>query len=579
MIHSIKNRQYVFDILFILLIGFIFYFLFIDHYMLSYPDEGRYASIAQEMLMRGEWITPYQNGILFMDKPIFFYWIQIAFMKIFGINESAVRLVPVFFGLLGIVITYITSITLFNRRVAMLASFILMTSPLYFMLSHYVNMDLTVAVLISGALSFILMALQTNCSPKKRQLFCYIAYMLAGLATLTKGLIGIVFPMMIVGMWIFIFNEWKQLKKLHLLSGVLIILLLTLPWYIAMQYQHPNFFHYFFIVQHLNRYVNNGFNMRNPFYYYIIVICIGFFPWVVFFPQSGHWIIKKLRLYKQAKIEWFLVLWIVLIIIFFSIPASKISSYILPIFPPIAILLGLYLEHHRKAFFSQKSIRLSLITLSGSMLLIIIAGIFFAIHRLNSILLPSDKIIMTLVVLLILIIFIGYLLSRYIKNFNHFIVFFVISTMIIISLLYSQVHVFMPPTKKIVAVAMRNALTQNSIPVITESAYDQSFPFYVQQPLYIIKNNWRSPILLREDNWQSELAHGANFSNQWKYLITINQFKLLWNSPSKIVICIKSEELKNFIKYTSKTPYRIILKKDGFYLLTQKHPVKSFINT
>jgi hypothetical protein len=569
--HQVKlsnGYKISFDVINLFLISFFFYFFFIGSYMLLSPDEARYAGISLEMLMRGEWIVPYQNGIVFMDKPILIYWLEIIFMKLFGMNEWAARLVPMCFGILGILVTYIAGIRLFNRRTAIMASFILMTAPLYFMLSHYVSMDLAVAVLIASTLWFALIAL--HCSGgRKRRFYCYFSYIAAGLAILTKGLIGVFFPAIIVGLWIIIFKQWHQLRKIHLLTGIIIILAINAPWYIAMQNANENFFHYFFIVQHFNRYTAHGFNMANPFYYYGIVLCIGFFPWTIFFPQSIFFIANRLRAYKKATIEWFLILWVIMTFVFFSIPVSKISSYILPIFPAIAMMIARYFDCYWNALVLKKSFQCSLVVLLILIGLLIVA-VDVIYMKSFAIPLPSDNILISLSLFLILASIIGYIIKRYTKNIKVFFAVFIAASMFCTVVLYSQIKTIMPQTIKIVAMHMRRVLAPNDIPAISLDAYDQAFSFYVRRPLYIFWKPWHHPEIAMQDDWGGELARGAEFSNNYKYLMNMDQFRRLWMSNVVVILCVTQNDLLRIDSIMQRRPYKVITQIDRFYLLTQQ---------
>ncbi len=146
------------DLLLLATLFALFYFSWLGSYPLFTPDEGRYAEVAREMLVSGDYVTPRVNGVAFLDKPAFYYWLQAGSMHWFGINEWAIRFFPAVFGMIGCLLVYLAGRTLFNRRTGILAAVILATSPIYFCCAHYANLDLEVAVLISTALLLFLMA-------------------------------------------------------------------------------------------------------------------------------------------------------------------------------------------------------------------------------------------------------------------------------------------------------------------------------------------------------------------------------------------------------------------------------------
>lgn len=338
------SRTWLTDIAFITCLLLVFYTAWLGSYPFFTPDEGRYAEVAREMVATGDYITPKVNGVSFLDKPIFYYWLQAAAIKLLGVSEWAVRLFPALFGVLGCLMTYICGRQLFNRRAGLLAAFILGTSPLYFGAAHYANLDLEVAVLISCSLLCIITALQHPL--RIRLYFLFGAYGFAGLAFLTKGLIGIAFPLIITTVWVACLGHWDLTKRAHLIKGFCLIAVIALPWYALAQRANPDFLHYFFVTQQMTRFLSKAeFNNKMPFWFYLPVILVGFLPWTLFLFQA---LIKHIRMvsrsHYQHAAESFLLLWVLIILVFFSVPRSKIITYILPIFPALALLTGHYLS-------------------------------------------------------------------------------------------------------------------------------------------------------------------------------------------------------------------------------------------
>src|SRR5258708_4491212 len=131
-----RDHWYSDLILLTCILGVFFLSLLSSHYLIT-PDEGRYCEVAREMVVSGDFITPKVNGILFFDKPILFYWLQAASIKLFGATELAVRLWPALFGLMGCLFTYVAGRLLFNRSTGILAALFLAVSPLYYFIAHY----------------------------------------------------------------------------------------------------------------------------------------------------------------------------------------------------------------------------------------------------------------------------------------------------------------------------------------------------------------------------------------------------------------------------------------------------------
>lgn len=324
------------DYLLLLFLGLLTYSFFLGGHPLLVPDEGRYSEIAREMVANHQYMTPQLNSFNFFDKPILFYWLQAVAFNIFGIHIWVTRLIPMLFGISGALIVYNISAYVFNRQSAWLAALFLLSSPLYFGIAHFANLDIEVAVWITASLSFFLRSYRPNTHDFHAG-WLYAAYAAAGAAILTKGLMGIVFPIMIIGLWICITNQWQLVLRMRLMSGLSLVCAIVLPWFIFMQWQYPHFFNYFFYQQQFLRYTNLTFNNPQPTWYYVVTVFTGMLPWSLFLYGA-----YKHCWRTRCNTTWFLMLWPLIILVFFSIPQSKLIGYIIPVLPPLAILIGHY---------------------------------------------------------------------------------------------------------------------------------------------------------------------------------------------------------------------------------------------
>jgi 4-amino-4-deoxy-L-arabinose transferase-like glycosyltransferase len=318
------------------------YLLWLGHYPLFVPDEGRYAEVAREMIAGHDYITPRIEGVPFLDKPILHYWLEVVAMQWFGIKEWSIRFFPAFFGIAGCLMTYGFGRMLFNRRTGLIAASILATTPLYFGAAHYANLDLEVAVLISGTL-FAWITGATATTPL-RKMWCLVAYGFAAFAFLAKGLIGVALPGLIALAWIIALRRFDIFKKIFLLQGTLLFAVIALPWYILASRANPDLLHYFFVVQQFSRFLStNIFSNRMPQWFYFPIIFIGFLPWTILLLLNTT-SSRTFSNLSQRPITLYLILWVGLITGFFSIPKSKLVGYILPVFPGLALWLGSAIE-------------------------------------------------------------------------------------------------------------------------------------------------------------------------------------------------------------------------------------------
>jgi 4-amino-4-deoxy-L-arabinose transferase-like glycosyltransferase len=375
------DKNWIKDCLWLTLGLGLFYFLFLGLRPLAVPDEARYSEIPREMAETGQYLIPHLNYIKYYEKPDLFYWLQSFSIHLFGTSEWAMRFWVCIFGILGCLVVYLAARKLFNRRTAIYSSLVLSSSLLYYVLSHLITLDLPLSFFLTTCLLSFLVGTQEP-SASKRRFYIYIAAVCSALAVLTKGLIGIVFPVAIIGLWVMILNEWKLLTKLYLPSALLIFFLIAIPWHFIMNHADPNWAHFYFFEQQFLRYSTLYAHRYAPVWFFIPILLAGLIPWVIFLPQAIKNAWPRWAFRKQAKVEIFLLLWATFIFIFFSFSYSKLIPYIIPALPPLALLIGKYLASKPEST-QFKKIFISMFIIS--LLFYVILNISFAYFYDNSI--------------------------------------------------------------------------------------------------------------------------------------------------------------------------------------------------
>jgi 4-amino-4-deoxy-L-arabinose transferase-like glycosyltransferase len=311
--------------------------------VLNVPDEGRYAEVAREMLRSGDWITPRLDGVPFLDKPPLFYWLEAVAFALFGVGHGAARLVTALLGFAGCVMVYVAGARLYGRRAGLLAALVLAANPYYFFASQYVNHDLAVSTWITAAL--LAFAIGDRSEGRARLGWLLGGYAAMGLAVMTKGLIGVVLPLGAVGAFVIATARWREVPRYALPAGLAIVAAIAVPWHVLAQQRNPDLLHYLFVVQHFHRYAGSGFNNPAGPAFYPAVILVGLLPWSPLLHAALHRAWRAFRADRLAgRTDLLLLLWAVLVVVFFSIPRSKIAGYVLPALPPLALLVGRELD-------------------------------------------------------------------------------------------------------------------------------------------------------------------------------------------------------------------------------------------
>lgn len=304
---------------------------------LAEPDEGRYAEVAREMFTSGDWITPRLDGFNFFDKPPLHYWASATAYLLFGVNAWSARLWCALTGLLAIVAIGWAGARLFGREAGGYAAAILGSSLLFALAAHIDTLDMGVAAFLAVGMACFLVAQFDPSALHLRTRLNLLMWAALALAVLSKGLIGVVLPGLIVGIYMLWQRDWGMLRRVSLVPGVVLLLALCAPWFVAICRLHPDFFDYFFIKEHFTRFLTSVDNRSKPFGFFLPVVILGLFPWTLLLPWSKTgWRAIGAGIPAQR----FLLVWVGVVFVFFSASHSKLPFYILPVFPALALLLG-----------------------------------------------------------------------------------------------------------------------------------------------------------------------------------------------------------------------------------------------
>ena len=320
---------------------------------LNDPDEGRNAEVAREMLVSSDWVTPRINDARYLDKPPFYFWAVAACYRLLGVNEATARLPSALSAIAAVGLTvWFARRRLGGARVGLLAGFLLALSPLYIVFARLVIFDMLLLLCMTASIMAFHEAMEGE---GRGRLAPAVAFAAAGIGTITKGPVALVAPLLVAIVWSLVRRRPALLLRLRWGQGLLIYLAIIAPWLWLVESRNPGFLKYALLGENLARMAANPYDTQRPFHFYFKVIVPGLFPWIVLCLVQGlRALWRRARRGRPADTgapanpagvagtgslaEQFVAVWLAVLLLFFSLIASKRPSYILPCAVPVAIL-------------------------------------------------------------------------------------------------------------------------------------------------------------------------------------------------------------------------------------------------
>ena len=517
-----NDKKYFLLLLLLLLSALVIHMYGIGGHPLLDPDEGRYSEIPREMIESGDYITPKLNYVKYFEKPVLFYWMNVLSFKTFGENEFAARFPTVLTAVLGALLTYAMAKSIYCHKTALFSSIILLTMLLYLAIGQINIIDMTLSFFITLSLFGFWL--------KRYWLF----YAGMALALLSKGLIGIVFPGAIVFWYIVLTKQWPLFKEiLTNRRGIILFLIISLPWFILVCIVNRDFFYFFFIQEHFLRYATKMHGRYQPVWFFIPILILGVMPWVGFIPKTLKALFgvhKKEEHEKRALI--FLYLWIFIIFMFFSLSSSKLIPYIVPVMPPLAVIFGAFLNNmlndedldFAKSVFTWGAPLFALISAAS------IIYPFIDRHELGILKLLSYTIPLGAASLAFLALGFYSLKKKNIKLF--------VFGMLTLSLLFSAVakrgFTLMGETRSAYDTALLISEHKREGDLVAQIwDYDQGLPFYLKQRIILI-------------DWRGELSFGADQETDPMWFFDSGELKDFWESHDRVFFVVDKRRRDRF---------------------------------
>jgi 4-amino-4-deoxy-L-arabinose transferase-like glycosyltransferase len=310
------------------------------------PDEGRYAEIPREMAVTGDWITPRLDGLKYFEKPPLQYWATAAVYSVFGVSEWTARLWTVGLAFLCLPMVFGWTARLFGQAAGFAALAALAVSPYFELIAHLNLLDAGFAFWLAGAVfAFTLGQCSAEGSSSERR-WMLLAWLAAALAILSKGIVVGVLTGGTLVLYTLLERDTRPWRRLHLMLGVPLFLLVAVPWFIAVSARNTSFAEFFFVHEHFARFLTTVHKRTEPWWYFFGLLVIGALPWLWALPGACRraWLESaRDNGFKPLK---FLLVFCGVTLVFFSISESKLAPYILPMMPALAAIVGAHLAEN-----------------------------------------------------------------------------------------------------------------------------------------------------------------------------------------------------------------------------------------
>ncbi len=524
-------------------------------------DEGRYGNIAREMWETKDFIVPHFYGMEYLEKPVLAPLLTALPYALLGVNEFSTRAIPIAAGLLGILFTFLFTRKIFDERTGNLAALILTTTVGYVLVGRFAVIDMLMTLLMTTACFSFMTAYFT-----RQRNYYLIAYTAMGFAFLTKGLIGMVLPAGIYFLFLIWMGQLREIKSMKLGWGILILFVIIAPWMILISQKEPKFFDIFIIEHHFKRFLTGSFGRKKPFWFFLPIFFATALPWSFFLP-AALWKDLRKENPERDKVR-FLVCWITVIFVFFSIPKSKLAYYLLPLSPAVAALLGSFFSKWMSQttasegasgnlFLKRTWIFLIgfLFTVAPALLLFSIALFFFPIKaELNSL-----KLIFAAAGILFLVA--ASWVRRFWKEGRKKPLLLTLAGMIYVFLILTfSGMIQLTPYQSTFAYAKvlnERVRPEDFVGIFASPDKYSDFPFYLKHPIVIIGSD-RGTLRIASDNNKAYEKH----------FMSLGDFAHFFKEKKVRAYCLLAEKKLEDLKRDGITEFRVIKKDHGKILIS-----------
>jgi 4-amino-4-deoxy-L-arabinose transferase-like glycosyltransferase len=506
------------------------------------PDEGRYAEIAREMLVLGDYVTPHNDWVPYFEKPPLVYWATAASLKLLGRNEFAVRLQAALFSIGQVVVTAALGEAMFGTPAGLLGALALTLSPLFFAFARFATPDPALAFWITSALAAFFMASRApHIGKGAGRLWMVAAAGMLALGTLAKGPVALVLCGGIALGWLIFQRRGRDALNIPWLACGIVYVAIAAPWFAIAARRNPGFLEFFFIHEHFQRYLANTEHSWGPWFFFPVVID-GTWPWFFFIPPGILAIRGNGNTAAPRGALSFLLIWFGLIFVFFSIPQSKLGEYMLPALPPLAIIAGCGIAS-LDTISSARARRLLgwLVGLNGALALAVTALAISALRRGMSSALVTEALVAASALLVGAAA--GYLIVR--RRPNHGVIALSPVVVGVLLLMLAGIKAREDGASMFSYRSLARAIApaiENGCALASYRHHIQSLPFYTGARERLV-------------GYQGELAPFAHAAEAKETFITTNtQLSVLWSSDVCVVLVANRNDIGQLLRLLKPTP-------------------------
>lgn len=510
----------------------------LGRYGLIDPDEGRYAEIPREMIESGDFVTPRLNYVKYFEKPALHYWLTAASFAAFGQNEAAARLFPVLFGLGGCLLTFAVARRMTgSARAGGAAAAVLVSSVLWYALSRLNVIDMTLTFFFTLAMLGYWLWFRDGEGAGRRPLLLFYAAM--ALATLSKGLIGVVLPGGIAVLHLASLRRWRAIPRLFSPWGIALYFAIVLPWFRAVCAANPDFFDFFFVHEHFTRYLTTEHGRYEPFWFFVPILLGGLVPWTGMLWDAFRAARGRGGLLRRED-GLFLSLWFAIPLAFFSLSGSKLVPYVLPCLPPLAVLIGAAVEGMLRGGAPAMRAGRRFACLNALVLLpIVLAGAVYPVLR------PEDAYLRAATTPFCLVLT-AFCLASFVLLRARTRGFLLLCLLALTALFVAKTGFDLMAardSRRPIAAMLRERLRADDT-VVAYGDLMQGLSFYLCRRIAIAGG-------------RGELEFGAAQEEDPRWFLNAEQLRRLWNGPDRVLLAASRRKLEELTRDLGREPVRL----------------------